>query len=107
MILIVIGAGGALLIVAIATLAGWLVCRIVRARKKVVTTVPAPTEASGLMEGHLPYSIVKKDNQPKRTLTEEETKPPLSSSEEKRLPRASPNKQQSFKNVQGSSMKLV
>jgi hypothetical protein len=58
------------------------------------------------MEGHLPYSIVKKDNQPKRTLTEEDTKPPLSS-EEKRPPRVSPNKQQSFKNAQGSSMKLV
>ena len=96
-----------MLIVAIATLTGWLVCRIVRARKKVVTTVAAPTEASGLMEGHLPYSIVKKDNQPKRTLTEEDTKPPFSSSEEKRLPRASPRLQQSFKNVQGSSMKLV
>lgn len=106
LILIVIGAGGALLIVAISTLTGWLVCKCVRARKKVVMAPAAQTEASGLMEGHLPYSIVKKDNQPKRTLTEEDTKPPQSS-EEKRPPRASPNKQQSFKNQVGSSMKLV
>ena len=40
LILIVIGAGGALLIVAISTLTGWLVCKCVRARKKVVTVTP-------------------------------------------------------------------
>ena len=77
--------------IAIATLSIWLVVKCIKSRKNTATVTPGnPTEQTGLINDHVPYSIVKKDFN-KRTLTEEETKPGLSTSndgsQEKKKPR--------------------
>ena len=94
-----IGAGGSLLAVAISTLSIWLICKCCKRKVKILPlgeNGPTGTETSGLIEPKevtpAPYSIVKRDfTTAKRTLTEEETKPPLSSNEGSNSDVKSPN----------------